>query len=86
MNIGERIREVREDYDLTIKEFAEALSSRGVKVDRGNVSRYENDIVKPSYDFFYAIHEVCDVNLNWLITGKGAKYLKAVSPSKRKSA
>ncbi len=48
------------------------------------MSRYENEIVKPSYEFFWAIHNICGVNLNCLIEeGIVANYMKPTE-SKRK--
>lgn len=79
MSIGFRIKEVRQDCNLSTREFATVLSSQGVKVDAGNLSRYENEVVKPSYEFFWAIHKACRVNLNWLIAGTGSKYMKLSS-------
>lgn len=88
MSIGERIREVRHDHSLTVREFAEALSIEDKTIDRGNLSRYENDLVKPSFDFFYCICKVFSVNLNWLIVDIGSMYLvrekKRLTKSKEK--
>jgi transcriptional regulator with XRE-family HTH domain len=76
MSTGDRIKLIRNQLDFSVKEFAEKLSTNGIKVDRGNLSRYENDIIKPSFDFFYSINTAFKVNLNWLIVGVGTIFLK----------
>ena len=75
MSTGDRIKYIRKQFNLSVKEFAENLSRNKIKVDRGNVSRYENDLIKPSFDFFYAMNKIYGVNLNWLITGEGSVFI-----------
>jgi transcriptional regulator with XRE-family HTH domain len=78
MSIGNRIREVRDSQGLTVKAFATALSVEDKAIDRGNLSRYENDLINPSYDFFYCMLKVYRVNLNWLIGGIGSMFVDKV--------
>lgn len=77
MSVGNRIKYIRNLFELSVKDFAGKLSGiKGIKVDRGNLSRYENDLIKPSFDFFYSMYKTFGINLNWLITGEGDLYVK----------
>jgi len=84
MSIGKRIKEIRTEKKLTIKEFAASLCVDGKTIDRGNFSRYENDVIKPSSDFFLNILKVYSVNLNWLLSGLGEKYVENIDKHKRR--
>lgn len=70
----DRIRQVRLSQNLTQQEFADAL---GVLIS--TISKYERGKVRPTTEFFARLAERFDVNLNWLITGKGPMY--AISDS-----
>lgn len=74
MKLGERIKFIR--GRLTLAEFGEKLSenSIGAKFDRSNLSRYEKGIVRPGTDFYIALGEVFDIDLNWVLRGKGHQY------------
>ena len=50
-------------------EFAKNLGFKGSKI-----SEYELDKVKPSYEFFKALAEKENINLNWLIADQGSMY------------
>ena len=77
MSVGNRIKYIRNLFELSVKDFAGKLSGlKGIKVDRGNLSRYENDLIKPSFDFFYSMYKTYGINLNWLITGEGSIFVK----------
>jgi len=69
--IGENIKLLRNGREY--KEFAAWLSPEG-KVDKGNLSKYEKNKIKPTFEFFYAAAKR-NINLNWLLTGKGEMYV-----------
>lgn len=74
MKLGERIKFIR--GSLSLSDFSRKLSqnSKNVNFPTTNLSKYEKGIVYPSYNFFLALNEVFDVDLNWVITGRGLKY------------
>lgn len=74
MGLGERIRFIR--GKLSLERFGEILSknSKNVKFDSGHLSKFEREVVYPSYNFFLALSEAFDVDMNWVITGQGLEY------------
>lgn len=66
--LSERIKIIRGNN--TYDRFAEILSGYGHHFSKGNLSKYEHGIVKPSTDFYSAISKM-GYNINWLITGEG---------------
>jgi transcriptional regulator with XRE-family HTH domain len=70
MKINERIRKIR--GDLSHEQFGIELSKSGYTFTKGNLWRYENDDdLKPSFAFYFAVAKIFNINLNWLITGEG---------------
>jgi len=67
-NISNRIREIIGDKDQVV--FASELG-----IDNSNLSKYIKGKVKPGTDFYVALANKTNVNLNWLMTGKGEKYI-----------
>lgn len=51
---------------LTQEEFAKRIG-----ITKQKVSNYEKGIVKPNYEAFVLIAVNLNINLNWLVTGKG---------------
>lgn len=74
----DKIKKIR--GDLTYEQFGTELSKSGYAFTKGNLWRYEHDDnLKPSYNFYYAVALVFDVNLNWLIADQGqTMYIKSV--------
>lgn len=68
MSLGERIREIRKDNELTQKEFADKIS-----VSRPFVSRIEADKEKPSESIIKLISATFGIELNWITQGIGYK-------------
>lgn len=64
--VGERIKSVRKRNGLTLKAFADALST-----SPGFVSEIENGIKLPGFDLLHALKKVFNVDLNWVIDGEG---------------
>ena len=63
-SIGQRIRAVRLQHRLTIKEFAEALG-----VGMTSITNYEKDARTPDTAVLRKLYEDFGVNLHWLIAG-----------------
>jgi len=59
------------------KAFADSLG-----VNQNYISRYEAGKIKPSFEFLKSVAEKENININWLLTGKGEMYL---SENKSKS-
>ena len=64
--IGKNLKEVRNYYKLSIDEFAKKLN-----ISSRAYSSYEYDERKPTYELYFNIRTVFDVNLNWLIANDG---------------
>lgn len=71
--IGLRIKNVRGGFNQT--EFAAMLG-----VHRSTLSRYERGEFEPSIEFLDHICSKFGVNINWLLFGKGPKYLSNKAP------
>lgn len=66
---GERLKAVRKKLGLSQIEFGEAL-----KINASAISQMENDHIKPSLDTLLLLSRRYNVDLHWLITGKGAMF------------
>jgi len=70
MSVKERVKSIRKKLHLTLKEFA-----FNINVPLTTISKYEKGSVKPSFDVLANIGKVYNVNLNWLLNGKGEMFL-----------
>lgn len=61
MSVGSRIRELREDRNITRSAFADLL---GVTV--GAISNYENEVSSPKEPILFKIMEVLECDANYL--------------------
>lgn len=69
--LGKKIREIREENNLTMKELAEQIG-----LSEGTLSRYENGIMEPKRTTIKVIAELFSVNPAWLVGYDDAhKYL-----------
>lgn len=68
LSIAKRITSLR--GEKTQKEFSDILG-----ITQSHLSQFELGKVKPTTDFYVAVADVLNVNLNWLLTGKGDKYV-----------
>lgn len=68
--IGLRIKEVREEQSQ--EEFA--LDTLTIKQ---TISKYEKGKIMPGGDFLYMLNKTRFVNINWLLTGKGNKFMNS---------
>ena len=68
MTFGDRIKFIR--GDLSRNTFGSLI-----RAHRNAVLSWENEECMPNGEYLKAIHEILNVNLNWLITGIGQPFL-----------
>ena len=64
-----RFTRLRKILKISQKDMAAAL-----RIPDSTISRYENNVIKPSYDILSKIANTYNINLNWLLTGKGEMF------------
>lgn len=73
LDIGKRLRDIREDNHLTQKQFAQLINS----TERG-IQRYESGERKPAFDVLIAILQNVDISADYLFgltdNPKGSRY------------
>ncbi len=62
--LGKRILYLRKKYNLTQKQLADATG-----LQRGNLSHYEKDKIKPSAEAIIALAGFLKVSTDWLLIG-----------------
>lgn len=70
-SVGDRINYIIAKQNLTSTAF-----SRLIGISTGNLNGLVNDDNKPSSKFLTRILELFNININWLLTGNGSKYIK----------
>ena len=75
-NIGARIKAVRLNAGLTQQAFSDSLG-----VSQGYLSDLEKEIKTPSDTLLIALSNLYEINMDWLLSGKG----ELSSPSARQS-
>lgn len=70
MTIGERIKNLRKNLNITAKDFASIL-----QIPLRTIGSYERDEAQPSPKFFNALIDIYHININWLLTGEGNIFL-----------
>ncbi|MDF9799738.1 transcriptional regulator with XRE-family HTH domain [Catalinimonas alkaloidigena] len=70
-NIGSRISEARKAASISATELAKQLGKTS-----STISQYESERIKVGIDTLVQISEICNVDLYWLLTGKGKKMVK----------
>lgn len=65
MTIGERIKELRKNKNISQDQFADDIN-----VSRQSVSNWEKDIVSPDIESVKMICDYFNVSMDYLITGK----------------
>lgn len=74
-NIGQRLKEMIEEKDLTLLAFSEKVG-----IQRSSLSHLFSGRNKPSIDLLLKIkHRFPEIDLEWLITGKALKFNDASS-------
>lgn len=70
MDISHRIKEIREELNLTQQKFADKL-----EVSRGFIGDIEHGKM-PSFNFLMKIISSTEYSVDWLLTGQGEKFRK----------
>lgn len=70
VNIGDRIKKIRKEFDLTQTEFASRIGSV-----QNTIARYEMNNRTPSASVIVLICKEFNVNEEWLRTGNGEMFL-----------
>ena len=74
--VADRMKELREDHDLTRLEMAKRLG-----VNKSTITRYESGEISPTIDMLLKIREMFGVTIDW-ITGVDTegedKYIPAI--------
>lgn len=63
--IGQRIRKLRKDQNLSLEAFASSISTSST-----NLANIEKDRTKPGFDIIESIIQQYIVDADWLITGR----------------
>jgi len=74
--IGKRLRLIRERMGITQADVGEKLG-----IQSQHVSKYERGETVPTWENLIKLTELYDVNINWLLTGKGSMFLSPVNYS-----
>lgn len=74
-----RIGEVLTEMDITVYQLGKLLESKSIKTAYDIAGGKS----KPGFDVLKMLHEKMRVNLNWLVSGEGEKYVlpKDLTPS-----
>jgi len=62
----ENLKKVRRYFNLSIKKFAEKL-----EMSASTITGYERGKRTPTAPLFIKLHNICNVNLNWFVSGEG---------------
>lgn len=74
--IGKRLRLIREKIGIT-----QARVGAKLGIQSQHVSKYERGETVPTWENLIKLIELYDVNINWLLTGKGSMFLSPVNYS-----
>ena len=72
--IGKRLKMVREKKRITQAELGKKL---GIKFQ--HVSKYERGETVPTWENLIKLNDLYDVNINWLLTGRGKMFLSPIT-------
>lgn len=75
MTIAKRLKEFRNAKHLTVSEVANKI---GMPVR--TVGSYEREEVLPGSKFFNLLIQTFDININWLISGRGSMFISQNIP------
>lgn len=67
---GERVKKLRDFFNLTQDEFGKKLS-----VNHSFISRVEKNNSAMGAEFLYELNRQLNVNINWLLAGEGSMFL-----------
>ncbi len=69
MKLGERIKKARENAKLSQDELAKSLN-----IGKRTLIDYEKGVSEPKASTLMSIANICNVDANWLLTGKGSMF------------
>lgn len=76
MTLGEKLKKIRTDNNMTIKQLADYIEEKcNLIIDKSMISRWENDKATPVNTFLSAYAKAFNVNLNYLIGLDDQEYL-----------
>lgn len=68
LNIGNRLREIRESRDLSLEMVSKEVMERyGVNISKGKLSKWENDVNLPRLSEISALVKYYNVSLDYII-------------------
>ena len=68
LNIGKRLREIRENRDLSLEMVSKEVMERyGVRISKGKLSKWENDVNLPRLSEISALVKYYNVSLDYII-------------------
>jgi transcriptional regulator with XRE-family HTH domain len=74
--IGKRLRLIRENIGITQADLGKKL---GIQFQ--HVSKYERGETVPTWENLIKLNELYDININWLLTGKGKMFISPITYS-----
>jgi|SRR3972149_3298787 len=77
MTVNQKLKLIRKDLKISQVEFGEKLG-----IDKSSMSKIESGKLNIGIEGLNKLQHVFDVDLNWLIAGKGKMYLKEGNYSK----
>ena len=72
MRFSERLKVLRKELGLTQDDLAKSCD-----VQLTAISKYETEVVKPSFEMLSRLGLVYNVNLNWLVNEMGSMFIEA---------
>lgn len=66
---SENLRKIRKELGLSLARFADML-----EMSANTLTNYELNRREPSLTFFVQLSKKTNVNLNWLVSGKGSMF------------
>ena len=73
MTIGQRLKEIKKELNLTVTELAEKL-----EIPARTIGGYERDEAPPNQKFLNALVQKLHINVNWFLTGIGSKFINSI--------
>ena len=76
MTTGQRLKEIKKELNLTAAELGKKLD-----IPVRTIGGYERDEAPPNQKFLNALVQKLHINVNWFLTGVGAKFLNQIEIS-----
>ncbi len=73
---AENLKKLRTELGLSVAKFAEKL-----EMSANTLTNYEQNRRAPSLNLFVQLDKKVDVNLNWLVSGKGSMFNQKLKQS-----